>query len=91
MDETGAEPTAKSARTPPEDPLLAPRLTAGRLALLHRYGEVRPTVAGQELFREGDRSYDFIVILSGAVTVLDHQAGAAREHRRRGCHGPGLG
>jgi thioredoxin reductase (NADPH) len=79
MDETGAEPTAKPAQTPPDDPLLAPRLTAGQLALLRRHGEVRPTVAGQELFREGDRGYDFIVILSGSVAVLDHQAGAARE------------
>jgi len=79
MDETGARPTAKPAQTPPEDPLLAPRLTDGQLALPHRYGEVRPTVARQEQFREGDRSYDFIVILSGAVTVLDHQAEAARE------------
>jgi CRP-like cAMP-binding protein len=79
MDETGAEPSAKPAQTPPEDPLLAPRLSAGQLALLHRYGQVRPTVAGQELFREGDRSYDFIVIVSGAVTILDHQAGVARE------------
>ena len=79
MDETGAEPSAKPAQTPPEDPLLAPRLSAGQLDLLHRYGQERPTVAGQELFREGDRSYDFIVILSGAVTILDHQAGVARE------------
>jgi len=73
MDETGAGPTAKPAQTPPKDPLLAPRLTDGQLALLHRYGEVRPTVAGQEPFREGDRGYDFIVILSGAVTVLDYR------------------
>lgn len=27
------------------------------------------------LFREGDRCYDFIAILSGAITVVDHQAG----------------
>ncbi len=64
---------------PPVDPLLAPHLTAGQLALLRRYGEVRPTAAGQMLFREGDRGYDFIVILSGTVTIVDHQAGAERE------------
>jgi thioredoxin reductase (NADPH) len=79
MNESGAGPTAKPAQTPPDDPLLAPRLSAAQLALLRRYGDERPTVAGQELFREGDRSYDFIVILSGTVTVFDHQAGAARE------------
>jgi hypothetical protein len=52
MDETGAEPSAKPAQTPPEDPLLAPRLTAGQLALLHRYGEVRQAVAGVRRLRE---------------------------------------
>jgi thioredoxin reductase (NADPH) len=61
------------------DPLLAPRLNGEQVALLREYGEVRSTFAGQELFREGDRSYDFIVVLSGSVTVFDHQAGARRE------------
>ena len=79
MEETGDELAATEAPSPPDDPLLAPRLSAGQLALLRRYGEVRPTEAGQKLFREGDRSYDFIVILSGAVTIFDHQAGVARE------------
>jgi thioredoxin reductase (NADPH) len=79
MHETGDELTTKAAPTPPVDPLLAPRLTEGQLALLRRYGEARATVAGQVLFREGDRGYDFIVILSGAVTVVDHQAGVMRE------------
>jgi hypothetical protein len=36
-------------------------------------------MAGDVLFREGDRGYDFIVILAGQVTVLDHQAGVERE------------
>jgi thioredoxin reductase (NADPH) len=79
MDQTGDELTTRAAPNPSADPLLAPRLTAEQLALLRRYGEVRPTVAGQVLFREGDRGYDFIVILSGAVTVVDHQAGVMRE------------
>jgi thioredoxin reductase (NADPH) len=47
--------------------------------VLRRFGEVRPTVAGEVLFREGDWGYDFIVILSGEVTVVDHQAGVRRE------------
>jgi hypothetical protein len=46
---------------------------------LRRYGEERPTRAGQVLFREGDRAYDFIVVLSGSVAVVDHEAGAERE------------
>jgi thioredoxin reductase (NADPH) len=61
------------------DPLLAPHLSDQQLDLLRCYGEVRPTVAGEELFREGDRSYDFIVLLSGTVTIFDHQAGVERE------------
>jgi thioredoxin reductase (NADPH) len=67
--------------TPPRpvDPLLAPRLNDQQLGLLRKYGEIRPTVSGQELFREGDRGYDFIVLLSGTVTILDHQARVRRE------------
>jgi hypothetical protein len=60
-DQTGDGPTGQAPPPPPVDPLLAPRLTAEQLALLRGYGEKRPTVAGQVLFREGDRGYDFIV------------------------------
>lgn len=56
-----------------------PRLSEDQVALLRRVGEVRPAVAGQVLFREGDRGSDFIVVLSGRVTIVDHQAGAERE------------
>jgi len=61
----------------PPDPL-AVRLRAEQLELLRRYGEIRPTEVGQVLVREGDRGYDFIVLLSGAVTVVHHQAGVER-------------
>ena len=64
---------------PGTDPFLAPPLDGEQLALLRRYGQERPTKAGQMLFREGDRAYDFIVVLSGAVSVVDHEAGAVRE------------
>jgi thioredoxin reductase (NADPH) len=63
----------------PVDPVQARRLTAEQVESLRAYGEVCGTVAGQVLFREGDRSYDFIVILAGSVTILDHQAGERRE------------
>jgi thioredoxin reductase (NADPH) len=59
--------------------LLSPPLDGEQLALLRRYGQERPTSAGEVLFREGDRAYDFIVVLSGAVAVVDHEAGAVRE------------
>src|SRR5215475_11808452 len=68
-----------TAPDPGADPFLAPPLDAEQLALLGRYGDERPTTAGQVLFREGDRAYDFIVVLSGAVAVVDHQAGVERE------------
>jgi thioredoxin reductase (NADPH) len=61
------------------DPFLSPPLDAEQLALLRRYGQERPTTVGQVLFREGDRAYDFIVVLSGAVSVVDHDAGVERE------------
>jgi|SRR5215469_12738991 len=54
-------------------------LTDEQIELLRREGEVRPTVAGEVLFREGDRGYDFIVILAGRVAIVDHQAGTERE------------
>lgn len=68
-----------TAPDPGTDPFLSPPLDAEQLALLRRYGQEQPTTARQVLFREGDRAYDFIVVLSGAVTVVDHQAGVTRE------------
>jgi thioredoxin reductase (NADPH) len=64
---------------PGADPYLSPPLQAAHLALLRRCGQERPTTAGQVLFREGDRAYEFIVVLSGAVTMVDHEAGVVRE------------
>lgn len=55
------------------------QLTDEHIALLRRAGEVRATSAGDVLFREGDAGYDFIVIMAGAVTIVDHQAGVERE------------
>src|SRR5215831_13432317 len=55
------------------------RLTGEQIDLLRREGEVRRVAAGEVLFREGDRGYDFIVILAGRVAVVDHQAGTERK------------
>jgi len=54
------------------------RLTGDQISLLRREGEVRPVAAGDVLFREGDRGYDFLVILAGQVAIVDHQAGTER-------------
>src|SRR5215467_6316952 len=63
MKDTGEERTGMTAPDPGTDPFLAPPLDGEQLVL----------------FREGDRGYDFIVVLSGAVSVVDHDAGAVRE------------
>jgi len=73
--------TIPPAAGPGNDP---PVLTIGRLseehiAQLRRLGEIRPTLAGQVLYREGDRGHDFFVIMSGRVRIVDHQAGVERE------------
>jgi len=64
------------------DPVPLPpelRLTEEQISLLHREGQVRRVATGEVLFREGDRGYDFIVILSGRVAIVDHQAKTERE------------
>jgi CRP-like cAMP-binding protein len=58
---------------------LSVQLTDEHIALLRRTGKVRPTRTGDVLFREGDAGYDLIVIMAGAVTIVDHQAGVERE------------
>jgi CRP-like cAMP-binding protein len=55
------------------------RLTKEQIGLLRREDEVRRVAAGEVLFREGDRGYDFIVILAGRVAIVDHQAETERE------------
>lgn len=41
-------------------------------------------VAGEVLFREGDRGSDFLVILAGRVAIVDHQARTERMLETRG-------
>jgi thioredoxin reductase (NADPH) len=56
----------------------SPRLREDQIEVLMRYGETRKTVAGQVLSRAGDASLDFIVVLEGALEVVDDFAGEAR-------------
>src|SRR4028118_1955173 len=56
----------------------APKLREDRVEVLRRDGETRETAAGQLLFRAGDTSNDFIVVLEGEVEVIDDFAGEAR-------------
>ncbi|MBB3082339.1 Na+/H+ antiporter NhaA [Geodermatophilus sabuli] len=48
-----------------------PRLADEHLAVLERFGERRRYAPGDAVFREGDRGYDFAVVLSGAVAMVE--------------------
>src|ERR671917_734693 len=56
----------------------APTLREDQIEILRRYGETRKTEVGEILFRAGDTSNDFIVVLEGEVEVIDDFAGEAR-------------
>jgi thioredoxin reductase (NADPH) len=56
----------------------SPTLREDQIEVLMRYGETRKTLAGQVLSRAGDTSNEFIVVLEGALEVVDDFAGEAR-------------
>ena len=56
----------------------APTLREDQIEVLRRYGQTKKTAAGQVLFRAGDTSNDFIVVLESEVEVVDDFAGEAR-------------
>jgi thioredoxin reductase (NADPH) len=56
----------------------APTLREDQIEVLKRYGQTRKTEEGEILFRAGDTSNDFIVVLEGVVEVVDDFAGDAR-------------
>jgi thioredoxin reductase (NADPH) len=56
----------------------APTLNEDQIEVLSRYGETRRTEVGQVLYRAGDTTNDFFVVLEGEVEVIDDFAGEAR-------------
>ena len=70
----------------PDDPALFPKLTNAQVDLLARHGRVRPTAAGDVLFRQGNETYDVMVVLEGMVSVL---IGSGEEERELVRQGPG--
>ena len=68
---------------PPGD--RGPRLTAEQRDRLRALGTVRATRPGDVLFRDGDESYDFFIVESGAVTIVQ---GLEREDRVLAVFGP---
>jgi thioredoxin reductase (NADPH) len=70
----------------PDDPALFPKLTKAQVDVLARHGWVRPTAAGDVLFRQGNETYDVMVVLEGMVSVL---VGSGEEERELVRQGPG--
>ena len=64
----------------------APKLREDQIEVLSRYGQTRETETGEVLFRAGDTSNDFIVVLEGEVEVVEDFAG---ERRTTGVLRPG--
>jgi thioredoxin reductase (NADPH) len=62
-----------------------PRLDGDQRARLRAAGEARAVRSGEVLFREGDAGYDFFVVESGAVAVVQ---GYGHENRVIAVHGP---
>ncbi len=91
VDHSGARPLSRADPSPeggetPDDSGAFPRLGGAQLETLSAHGERRPTKVGDLLFREGDASYDFFVILEGKVAIV---AGYGHEERLIALHGPG--
>jgi thioredoxin reductase (NADPH) len=61
-----------------------PRLTEEQRARLHVIGHTRAVESGEILFREGDPGYDFFVVESGAVAIVE---GYGHENRVIAVHG----
>ena len=63
-----------------------PNLTDAQVESLSVEGKRRAAARGDVLFREGDLTCDFFVILSGSVAIVD---GYGRDNRVISVHGPG--
>jgi thioredoxin reductase (NADPH) len=63
-----------------------PRLSDQQLEALAEHGERRRTEPGDVLFREGEQSSEFFVVLEGKVAIVEEQGG---QERVIGVHGPG--
>jgi thioredoxin reductase (NADPH) len=62
-----------------------PRLTEEQRARLRAVGHTRSVTSGEILFRDGDPGYDFFVVESGAVAIVE---GYGHENRVIAVHGP---
>jgi thioredoxin reductase (NADPH) len=65
-----AAPPPAPAPPPPEDPAATPTLDASDIALVAELGERRQVREGEYLYREGDVTYDFILLISAEVDIV---------------------
>jgi Na+:H+ antiporter, NhaA family len=70
----------------PDDNGVLPRLTPAQINTLAPYGERRNLEAGEPLFGIGEPGSDFVVVLAGAVAMVD---GYGQDNRVRTVHGQG--
>ncbi|HEY7094825.1 MAG TPA: FAD-dependent oxidoreductase [Ktedonobacterales bacterium] len=75
-----------SGTSPTEDIVAFPTLDDDELAILDALGARRLIAVGEYLYREGDATYDFYAVRSGAVEIVLHSDGEERFIVR---HGPG--
>jgi len=54
------------------------QLSEAEMAALGQLGVRRAVAAGEYLYREGDPSYDFYVVLAGSVEIVVHSEGSER-------------
>ncbi|MCW2980217.1 MAG: Thioredoxin-disulfide reductase, partial [Solirubrobacterales bacterium] len=81
----GAPEPTEVAETPDRDGAF-PRLSESQIEKLTAHGRRSPTMVGERLYRQGDSSYDFFVILQGLVsahTDADGLEAAAAVHGPR--------
>ncbi len=80
-----SEPIGAGMEEPPNRNGAFPRLTEEQRARLRALGTMRKVESGEVLFHEGDHGYDFFVVESGAVAIVQ---GYGRENRVIAVHGP---
>ncbi len=69
-EEAAGEPLGVGIEEPPDRNGAFPRLDDDQRARLLAVGELRKVAPGEVLFQDGDDSYDFFVVESGAVAIV---------------------
>ncbi|MFL5823394.1 MAG: FAD-dependent oxidoreductase [Solirubrobacteraceae bacterium] len=78
-----SEPLGLGVEEPRDRNGAFPRLNEDQLARVRMVGQIRPAAPGDVLFTEGQAGYDFFVIESGAVAIVQ---GYGQENRVIGVH-----